>query len=311
MDDLISVIMSTYNEEPEWLRASIDSILAQTYSRIEFIIILDNPKNSVIYEILEGYQEADNRIKVIVNEKNLGLVNSLNIALNHCNGNYIARMDADDISVRDRLKIQKEYLEKNNLDFVFAGMTIIDEDGNRVKEWPKDNLNHLEVEKGMAIFNISTHPTWFLKKDVYMALGGYRNIPHCEDYDFSLRALNQGYKIGKIGENLLMYRVRSNSISRSNTLEQFLICRKITKIYKTKRLEDLSFVNEEITKIKKNINKSLDKRFIVAESFYEEGVKLYREGQYFTAIFKLFNSVFTSKYILLKISDLFKYKIIL
>ncbi|WKA53977.1 glycosyltransferase family 2 protein [Planococcus shixiaomingii] len=311
MKELVSVIMSTYNEEPDWIRASIDSIINQSYCHLEFIIILDNPNDLAINKLLKDYEAADDRIKVIVNEKNLGLVNSLNIALKHCKGSYIARMDADDISEQNRLQIQKEYLENNNLDFVYSGMTIINEKGNRIKEWPKKTLTHLEVQKGMQVFNVSTHPTWFVKKEVYTALGGYRNIPFCEDYDFSLRALNQGYKIGRIAENLLEYRVRSTSISRSNSLEQFLICRKISKLNKNQRLEEMSFVNKEIVKVRKLFAQSSDKKFPYAESYYQEGVDLYKKGHYIRAILKFFNSVLASKYILLKMFDLFKYKILM
>ena len=81
MNKLVSVIMSVYNEESKWLRQSIESILNQTYSNLEFIIVVDNPECQRINELLLEYKNKDNRIVVLKNEKNIGLVESLNKAL--------------------------------------------------------------------------------------------------------------------------------------------------------------------------------------------------------------------------------------
>ena len=78
MEELVSVVMSTYNEKEVHLRKSIESIINQTYQNIEYIIILDNPDNKLLYKILKEYESKDNRIKVIVNKENIGLVDSLN-----------------------------------------------------------------------------------------------------------------------------------------------------------------------------------------------------------------------------------------
>lgn len=101
----ISVVMSIYNENIDEIKASIDSILNQTYENIEFIIILDNPTRLDINVLLTEYQKNDTRIKVIYNQKNEGLALSLNKGLEIATGEYIARMDSDDISLQDRLKI--------------------------------------------------------------------------------------------------------------------------------------------------------------------------------------------------------------
>jgi glycosyltransferase involved in cell wall biosynthesis len=308
MEELISVIMSTYNEDPDWIKKSINSILNQTYSNFEFLIVLDNPKNKVIKDLVFEYQDKDNRIKVIQNKENMGLVNSLNIALEHCNGKYIARMDADDISIRDRFSIEKKYLEDNKLDFVFSGMMTIDENGNELHEWDNKELNVEEVKKVMEVWNISTHPTWFVKSDVYKNLGGYRDIPYCEDYDFSLRSLKLGYKIGKINENLLMYRMRNNSISRSNSFEQFIVSRKIIGLYKRNKLEDFSYVNKITNKLKERINTVEKERYIKAEAIFQQGIKLIKNHQYHIGISKMLKSIFLSKYYILRIFDTIKYK---
>ena len=100
MRELISVIMSVYNETNIDLLLSINSILNQTYENLEFIIVDDNPDNKRIKEVLD--QQTDPRIKIIYNKANMGLVFSLNEALKHVNGEFVARMDADDISLQNR-----------------------------------------------------------------------------------------------------------------------------------------------------------------------------------------------------------------
>lgn len=110
--------MSTYNEENMLIRQAVESILNQTYSEFEFIIVLDNPKNIEIANLIQEYASRDKRIVILKNEKNLGLVKSLNKALEISKGEYIMRMDADDISEKDRIEKEYKFLKENNLDLV-------------------------------------------------------------------------------------------------------------------------------------------------------------------------------------------------
>ena len=95
----VSIIMSTYNTPEEFLKKSIDSILNQTYSNIEFIIVCDGNREE--YEKIKKIN--DNRIKVLLNDNNRGLPYSLNFAIENSTGDYIARMDSDDIAINDRI----------------------------------------------------------------------------------------------------------------------------------------------------------------------------------------------------------------
>src|SRR5699024_5552594 len=113
MAALVSVIMSVYNETETELALAIESILNQTYKDIEFIIVLDAPDNELVLKLIKKYQTSDDRIKIIINNQNQGLAKSLNTGIKSSSGEYIARMDADDISFKNRLDVQISFLEKN------------------------------------------------------------------------------------------------------------------------------------------------------------------------------------------------------
>ena len=102
----VSVIMSAFNEEIEYIQLAIDSILNQTFKDFEFIIILDNPSNETLKNYLISRKQEDCRIKFYANEKNIGLANCLNKGISLAKGDLICRMDADDISLPNRLEIQ-------------------------------------------------------------------------------------------------------------------------------------------------------------------------------------------------------------
>jgi len=224
----ISVIMSIYKESKDELEKSIYSILNQTFTDFEYIIVIDNPIDKWRVDYVKSI--SDKRIKLIINEKNLGLTKSLNIALSYAKGKYIARMDADDISMPNRLEKELDYLIKNNLDMCGSYVTcfIGEKDIKKIK-FP---VTYKGIKKVAYIQNCIAHPTFFVKKEIYDCLKGYNNVIACEDYDFLLRALDKGYKIGNVPEVLLKYRISPSSISRSNPGKQILISNYIKKFYK-------------------------------------------------------------------------------
>ena len=114
-----SVIMATYKESIDCLKQSIESIINQTYNDFEFIIILDNPDNKEHIAFINDYVCKDERIKFYINDKNMGLTNTVNRGLKLAEGKYICRMDADDISELYRMEHQKKYLEENDFDLIF------------------------------------------------------------------------------------------------------------------------------------------------------------------------------------------------
>lgn len=295
MNELISVIMSTYNEEEAWLRKSVESILCQTYTNFEFLIVLDNPQNAAIKEVLQEYGRQDSRIRLIYNEENIGLVRSLNKALGQAEGTLIARMDADDISYPDRLELEYRAMEERQADFVMGTVDYINE---------KEVIDTHTFEKeyyGSAFArilkagNISAHPTWLVKKEVYDRLKGYRPVECCEDLDFVLRALQAGYTCLRMQKHILAYRMRSTGVSRSRTLEQFLTMRYIRRIYRRgKSLEAVT--QEDWTSDFKKVTGRQAEKFDRALQLFWQGKEELGQKHYGSFAAKSVKSMMKSRY---------------
>lgn len=228
----IGVIMSVYNEKPEWLKAAIDSVLSQTYRAFRYYILLDHPDNEVLKEIIEEYQKEDERILFYQNAKNIGLVYSLNKLIGLVEEPYIARMDADDIACPERLEKELKFLKEKNLDFVVTGADYLDEEGNISPGDCIPNLEPNQVVQCSKYGNVAIHSSWLLKKEVYLRLEGYRNCQYCEDYDLVLRALQRHTKIGRMEDHLQQYRIRNSSITLTHALEQDEKVKYLMKCYR-------------------------------------------------------------------------------
>ena len=202
----ISVLMSTYNPKEEYFIQSVKSILNQSLTDYEFIII-DDGSTIDIKQILINNALDDPRIKLFKIEQDLGLPGALNYGLSICKGKYIARMDDDDIADSERLEIQYNYL-RNNTEYsgCWAFFDVIDEVGNNIKHNNicVENSNILKrlIVKG----NFLCHPTLFVKRDVIKEIGGYdENLRYAQDNDLYIRLL-ENYKLSIINQSLLKYR---------------------------------------------------------------------------------------------------------
>ena len=293
-----SVIMATYKESIECLKQSIESIINQTYNDFEFIIILDNPDNKEHIAFINDYVCKDERIKFYINDKNMGLTNTLNRGLKLAEGKYICRMDADDISELYRMEHQKKYLEENDFDLIGGISQMIDEDGNTIYSIKKVPTNFKKIKKCIKYNQVISHPTWFGKKEVFDKLNGYRNMPLCEDYDFTLRAILQGFKISNVNECVLKYRMTKDSISISNLFEQYLFARYITKQYSEGKVSE---VEEAKAYVKKNLSDKNAKRYLKGNERFNNALNNLEEKQYIQFIANGIALLFTSKYYLDKI----------
>lgn len=295
---MITVIMSTYKEDERLLRESIESILNQTYKDFEYIIILDYPDNDVHKSVIEEYALKDDRIHFYINETNMGLTDSLNRGLSLCHGEYIARMDADDISLPDRLERQMKYLEKNHYDLIGGITEMINENGSllySIKNVPTDPK---KINKALRYSQCIAHPTWLGKKEVFEKNAGYRHMPLCEDYDFTLRAVLNGFVISNLNEPVLKYRMTSNSISRSNLFEQYLYMSYITNEYKN---NCIASVDKAYAYVQQHLNEKDSNKYLKANVIFNRMLQEMSDKQILSFIKDGFCLLFSSKYYLNKI----------
>ncbi|MBT8124666.1 MAG: glycosyltransferase [Gammaproteobacteria bacterium] len=219
MNPKVSILMSIYNENESEVFKSINSLVAQTYPNIEIIIIVDNPLGKERYAEMLGPYEDNNKIIVSYNERNIGLARSMNAAFDLSTGDYIARMDADDISLHDRIEKQVTIIKEQQADLVCTGYKFIDEMGREI-EGEYIFYPPADLKKSLLTTNSIHHPTILMTKEIFIKSGGYRDFPYSQDYDLWLRLLDVDCKFYMIDEVLLLYRVRADSTTNRKRFEQ-------------------------------------------------------------------------------------------
>lgn len=210
--------MPVYNNS-EYLFYSINSILNQTFDDFEFIIIDDGSTDNSL-EIIHGFK--DKRIKIIINKNNLGISKALNTGIEHSLGKYIARMDGDDVSVKDRLEKQYFFME-NNKDIAICGcnMYIIrkNEHTNQITNYC---LNDAEIKTDMLFGKTPfAHPTIMCRSSFINNYSIRYNIEafYAEDLDLYCRCCNIA-KYANLDEKMHYYRIHNNSVSIQYKMQQ-------------------------------------------------------------------------------------------
>lgn len=228
-DSLISILMPVFNVE-KYVREAVESLLVQTYSNFELIIVDDCSTDST-YSICEKLANADSRVRVFKNESNLKIVLTLNRALRMAKGSYIARMDGDDVAVPERLENQYNYLCKNP-DVALIGVSTIsiDEDGNEFARH-KFISDQFMIQKCLNLTTLVSH-NWLCRREVYDFLGGYRELAPVEDYDFLLRMHSAGYRFSNLPFYGMKIRYRSGNTATTAGLEQVKAFKYVTRLYK-------------------------------------------------------------------------------
>lgn len=218
MRELVSVILPVFKANPDFLEQSIRSILSQTYDEIELVTVFDkcNPDvDNPSFAVLEQLHD-DHRLRLIVNNSRLGLVSSLNEGIKLSKGDYIARMDCDDISSPTRIEEQMEMICSQKVDLVGCWAQVINEIGKTIgylsppSTWPM-------IRKHLLLHNPFLHPTILFCRQLTKFVGLYN--PHfeaSEDYEFILRAFSKG----RTGVNLPRYlhslREYASSVTRGD-----------------------------------------------------------------------------------------------
>lgn len=228
---MISVIMSVYNERMNDLKKSIDSILNQTYKKIEFIIIIDNPKNLEAIKYVKSCASNDDRVKVLINEKNIGLGRSLNKGIKLAKFDLIARMDADDISEPERFLEQISAFD-DSTDALFTRFRYIDDEDNIIRTAPIVPEDKSSIASLIPRKNIIAHSSVLFRKKTLEKIGGYSDLSVLEDLELWLRMINCGYQIKGINKILLNVRLRTKSMTSSNYFKSYAAGKYIRKKYK-------------------------------------------------------------------------------
>lgn len=204
-DPEVSVVMSVYNDEL-YLQEAIDSILNQTFANFEFIIINDASTDSS-QAIIEHYHDA--RIRLLTNDHNLMLPQCLNQGIRIARGKYIARMDADDISLPNRLEKQLTFMEEN-LDIGVCGAWVKVFGANA--EWIRQlDTDHETMRCNFIFEHQMVHPTIIMRKDFILKYNLFYNPEYVKAQDYELWCrCGRYFQLANINEVLLLYRQREN-----------------------------------------------------------------------------------------------------
>ena len=225
-----SVLMSVYHKEnPEFLSASIDSILNQTVKTNDFVIVCDGPLNEDLYRVID---DCCHRYPVLFHiirlDKNMGLAGALNAGIKYCKNEVVARMDSDDIVLPDRMEKQLSIIENKNVDIV--GGTIKEFKGNAcsvkeveehpelfgsIRQLPENQEDILRFAKKRSPFN---HPTIMYKKSFVDKCGGYQDYSFFEDYNLWVAMLMNGAKAFNIQDVLVYMRAGDEMYKRRGGL---------------------------------------------------------------------------------------------
>lgn len=233
----ISVLMSVYNSE-NFIEEAMDSLLGQKFRDMEILVVDDASEDSSL-RILERYTKLDKRVKLFKNNENKGLTKSLNFLLEKAKGEFIARMDADDISLPERLYEEYNYLKKNRDIFLIGtGAYNINEKGIILfKSEPLTTSE--EIAETLPSGNCIYHPSIMFRNEGYQ----YREkFIFSQDYDFYLTLLSIGKKLSNLETHLVKYRVNSSSISNKKGYLQQLFANQAKLFYQQR---NSSFDNKD------------------------------------------------------------------
>ena len=239
----VSVIMPVYNGE-KYIRESIDSIIFQTLKDWELIIVNEYGSNCKTTNIIKEYVKKDSRIKIIQNDSKLGISESLNIGILNSNGEYIARMDSDDISGKNRLKRQVEFLDSNS-DIGAIGIqpTVF---GDEHWEWNSE-VDPEVIRAESIFFQPILHPTAMIRRDLIKNnnLSYNPNYNSAEDFDFFVRLLDYTSMTNLKDKSLFYYRRHINAFTNIRKDDGDKICKIVMN--NTFQKLGLSFTGEELS----------------------------------------------------------------
>jgi glycosyltransferase involved in cell wall biosynthesis len=207
--------MPVYNAEP-FIEEAIESVLNQTYTNFEFIIV-DDASTDNSSAIIKDYVKQDNRINLLTNDKNLGIAETRTKGTKYAQGKYVAVADADDFSIPTRFSKQYEYLETHEDCGVVGGfIELFDSETGKILGYRKYYPDDDRLRKRIFLYSPVAQPVSMIRRDAFDNLGYYDpKYPPAEDLDFWFR-IGVKYKFANIQEVLLKYRVNKKSATITN-----------------------------------------------------------------------------------------------
>ena len=206
---MISVIMPVFNENIDILEKSIQSVFNQSHNEFELIIISDNPLNHGLNRYLISLN--DEKLKLIFNQKNIGVAESRKIGAAIAKGEYICFNDGDDFSLPDRLKLSKAIMDNDSTIDLISGNS-----GSKIRFNKAFTVDNLIFHK-----NFLSNPTVFFRASVLQKVPLPGGLNRSEDYDFYLRMVNKGMRILYLPISLAVYNFSLDGLSKSNPYKSY------------------------------------------------------------------------------------------
>lgn len=221
MEDDYSVLMSVYkNDNPDYLRVSINSILSQTVKTNDFVIVKDGELTDELNRLIDFYDSSYDIFNIISLKENMGLGSALNIGLSYCKNELVARMDADDYCLSTRIEKQLKFLKVNpEVDLLGTQAVEFIGDVNNPVQYNRFPMMHDDIVKYAHSRNPYSHPSVVFKKSKVMEAGGYQQVYLCEDYDLWIRMILHGCKCANLDENLFFVRIGNDFFKRRSGMK--------------------------------------------------------------------------------------------
>ena len=258
----VSIITTFFNSE-KYIKDAIKSIINQTYTDFEFILVNDcSSDNSPL--IAKNFAKKDKRIKVIDLKKNIGTAEAFNKGYKASKGKLIARFDSDDISLEDRIEKQvKIFNAWSELSILGGSIKLIDKKGKIISKKIKFPSNMQELNRIIKFKVPIADPTSMIKRDVFKKIGLFRKFTEpADDLDFWLRAFKNDLVITNIEDTLIYYRIHGNNLSSTKYEQQIL-----NSIF-VRRLSNIP-INQNLSKLKYQDFKSIEYMNIYLPSNYQ------------------------------------------
>jgi glycosyltransferase involved in cell wall biosynthesis len=279
----ISVLLPVYNNEKN-VNYTIESILKQTYSNFEVIIVNDGSTDNTL-EILNSYQKKDKRIKIINKQTNSGVIDSLNIGLKKCSSDYVIRHDSEDVSYYMRFKILVDALNKNkDVSFIATRSFILNEKYKTIGVWPLRNTKNLNKLIDKGIVPIADPSAIYRRKDIFKVGSYLPTAQYCENYDLCLRMRNEGMNFMYLNQPLYGFIRAKTGVSYDHREEQV----RNTYIIQGKTISD--------TELKNQVAQKWVRDKIVLGIDHDIKINIYSKSVFYAYLLKCLNFMLIWKY---------------